>query len=100
MVRSTPTHHPLAKDIAVNEAPIHLDATEARAGSRDRDVFVVLMISTSLAVIVLLGAFAYYSSGLSGLGNQSRSASTFEQPNQPDPVAAKPAPSVADTTLP
>jgi hypothetical protein len=62
-------------------------------------VFVVLMISTALAAVVLLGALAFYSGALGGFGGQTRSASTFEQPNQTAPVA-KPTPSVADTTLP
>jgi hypothetical protein len=100
MARSTLAQHPIAEDDQGNQKPVHLDATEARSGSRDRDVFVVLMISTALAVIVLLGALAYYSGGMGGFGNQSRSTSTFEQPNQPAPAAAKPTPSVADTTLP
>jgi hypothetical protein len=97
MARSTVAHHPVAEHS--DETPVHLDATEARSGERDRDVFVVLMISTLLAVIVLLGALAFYSGALSGFGAQARSTSTFEQPDVAVP-AAKPTPSVADTTMP
>ena len=66
MARSTIAQHPIAEDANGEEQQVHLDATEARSGSRDRDVFIVLMISTALAVIVLLGALAFYSGGMAG----------------------------------
>jgi hypothetical protein len=99
MARSTTAQHPRAENPDGSERPVRVDATDARSGSRDRDVFVVLMISTALAIVVLLGALAFYSGALSGFGGQARSPSTFEQPNV-TPPAAKSKPSVADTTLP
>jgi len=89
MARSIPAEHPRAEHADGSEKPVHMEATEARSGSRDRDVFVVLMISTVLAVVVLLAALLYYSGGMSGFGNQARSTSTFEQPSVTAP-AAKP----------
>lgn len=82
MARSIPAEqHPIAENEDGTERQVSMEATEARSGTRDRDVFVVLMISTVLAVIVLLGALVYYSGAMSGFGNETRSPSTFEQPN-------------------
>jgi hypothetical protein len=82
MARSIPAHYPpTAENPDGSEKPVHMEATDARSGSRDRDVFVVLTISTVLAVLAMLGALAYYSGALSGFGGQTRSPSTFEQPN-------------------
>jgi hypothetical protein len=82
MARSIPARqHPLAETDDGEERQVSKEATDARSGNRDRDVFVVLMISTALAVLVLLGALAYYSEAMSGFGNQTRSPSTFENPS-------------------
>jgi hypothetical protein len=82
MVRSIPADvPPIAENPDGSEKPVRMEATEARSGSRDRDVFVVLTISTILAFVALLGALAYYSGALSGFGGQTRSPSAFEQPS-------------------
>src|SRR5665647_3498438 len=92
MARSIPADiPPIAENPDGSEKPVRMEATEARSGSRDRDVFVVLAISTVLAIVALLGALAYYSGALSGLGGQTRSPSAFEQPsNVKTPAQALP----------
>lgn len=88
MARSIPANYPpVAENPDGSERPVNVEATDARSGSRDRDVFVVLAISTVLAVLALLGSLAYYSGALSGLGGQTRSPSTFEQPAVTAPQA-------------
>ena len=67
-----PVKHAIAEDADGAELPVHMEATDARSGNKDRDVVVVLTLSTVLAVIALLGAFAFYSGALSGLGPQTQ----------------------------
>ena len=92
MARSIPADvPPIAENPDGSEKPVRMEATEARSGSRDRDVFVVLAISTLLAIMALLGALAYYSGALKGFGGQTRSPSAFEQPsNVQTPAPALP----------
>jgi hypothetical protein len=77
---------PIAENADGSERQVKLGSTRARAGNWDRDVLAVLVISTVLAIVALIGAFAFFSGGLTGFGNQTRSAATFEQPNTPAPA--------------
>jgi hypothetical protein len=94
MARSIPAEqHPIAENADGSERQVRIEATEVRSGERGRDVFLVLAISTTLAIVALIGAFAYFSGALSGFGNQTRSPSTFEQPtNAASPAKTLPAP--------
>ena len=43
-----------------------LDATDARQGLRGRHALVILVVSLTLGLIAVFGAWAYYSGGLAG----------------------------------
>ena len=43
-----------------------LDVTEARQGRRGLHAFVILVVSLTLGLIAVFGAWAYYSGGLAG----------------------------------
>ena len=44
----------------------HMDVTEARQGRRGRHALIVLVASTTLGILALLAAWAYYSNDMAG----------------------------------
>ena len=78
----------VSDDTTPAERPEVIRATRARGASWGRHIFWVLVISTTLAIIALMGSWAFNAQRLSGAGGQSSTAADV-QPAQP---AAPPSP--------
>ena len=75
------------------ERPEVLRATKARQGSWGRHIFWVLVISTVLAALALLGSWMINAPRLDGPGGQTRAEPTgAQQFNSPEPVAQQTSP--------